>query len=106
MRNKLKNWKTVIDTLGNPTDRPNDFERLVLECMSRGLNTQDTQRIFGIGTDTAYRWRRKYGGTVTEPDKTYFMRRARALGADDETIAVWFGFDRADKVSMLLAQSV
>lgn len=106
MRNRLTKWKETIDKLENPKDRPNDFWQLVFSCMQNGLTVADAQRVFGLTERHIRDMRHKWGNKQTLQDKTYFMRRARALGADDETIAIWFGFDRVDKVSMILSDEV
>ena len=102
---KLKKWEQILPTLENPRSRPNDFQRLVLSCIQRGMNKLEAQRVFGVSDTTLRKWTSDYAGVATEEDLAYFMRRARELGADDEVIAEWFGFDRPDKVAMLLAPS-
>lgn len=67
------------------------------------MSVRDAERVFGVTEPTIRAWRRKYGGMKTIDDKTYFMNRARQLGADDEAIAQWFGIERTDKVNMMLA---
>jgi transposase-like protein len=104
VKKNLKHWKDKIGKLPSPKKRPNDFQRLVLECIQNGMNIRDAWRIFDISESSLRDWRKLYGEVKTDPDQLYFMRRARELGADDEVIALWFGFDRADKVSMLLAE--
>lgn len=104
IKNRLKIWKTVIGTLENPKDRPNDFQQLVLACLDNGMAVRDAHRIFSIGHSTIEEWREKYKDMHTPPDKIYFMKRARALGADDGAIAQWFGIERLDKVAMALAE--
>lgn len=104
MRNRLKDWKEKLPLLSDPKDRPNDFQALVIGCLNNNMSVRDATRVFGLTEKTVRAWREAYPDLNTENDERYFMRRARALGADDETIAGWFGFDRADKVSMLLAE--
>lgn len=104
MRNKLTNWKKTLPLLASPKMRPNDFQRLVIACLNNDMTVRDATRVFSITEKTALTWHRRFAEVKTENDKSYFMRRARELGADDETIAQWFGFDRPDKVSMLLAE--
>lgn len=104
IRKQLTKWKSVIDSLQSPKDRPNDFQRLVLSCLKNNLNVSDAVRIFGISQPALNGWLEKYDNVDTLPDQIYFMQRARQLGADDEAIAGWFGLDRADKVSTILAE--
>ena len=87
-----------------PKDRPNDLQRLVLSCLDNGLTVRDATRVFGVAESTIQKWSKEYANVTTLDDKEYFMHRARELGASDEVIAQWFGFDRIDKVSMLLAK--
>lgn len=104
MRRKLTKWKEVLPKMEHPRNRPNDFQRLVLSCLDAGMTNRDALRIFGISENQLKNIRRKYGDVTTVSDLTYFMKRARDLGADDEVIAIWFGFDRVDKVTSILAQ--
>lgn len=104
MRNRLKIWKTVIDSLENPNDRPNDFQRLVLDCIKRGMPVRDAVRIFGVTQPTIQTWLKKFSDQEPLPDDTYFMNRARQMGAEDEVIAQWFGMKRPDQVAMRLAK--
>lgn len=104
MMNNLKGWREKLPSLPNPKERPNDFQRLVLQSVKNGMTIRDAVRVFGISQPTINKWANKFSDSYTEPDGVYFMRRARELGASDEVIAVWFGFDRVDKVSMLLAE--
>lgn len=103
IRNQLKKWKEVIGSLENPKKRPNDLAALIISCLENGLTRKDAERIFGVSQNYVNRLQRKYPDK-TLPDKLYFMHRARQLGASDEAIAGWFGFDRIDKVSSALAQ--
>lgn len=104
MRNRLKNWREKLPLLPDPKTRPNDFQRLILMCLTRGLTIRDAERVFGVSEKNIQGMKTRY--ETVESDKSdlpYFMNRARELGADDEVIAKWFGFDRVDKVSMILA---
>ena len=103
LQRKLINWRSVLPKLDNPKKRPNDYQRLVLNCLNNGMTVQDAQRVFGISRMAIVDWRRQFSGISTAADSVYFMERARKLGADDETIAYWFSIERIDKVAMILA---
>lgn len=104
IRNRLTKWKSVISTLENPKNRPNDFQQLILDCHKNGLTVRDAHRIFGVSHRFINDLKNKFTEQRNLDDKRYFMLRARKLGADDEAIAQWFGYDRADQVSMELAK--
>lgn len=101
----LRFWKERIDSLQNPKDRPNDFQRLVLSVIERGMSVRDASRVFGQTEQTLFNWRKKYGRVKTADDMTYFIVRAHQLGASDEAIAGWFGLQRADQVAMITAKA-
>lgn len=104
MRNRLTNWKEKIDLLNSPGNRPNDFQKLIIRCSNNGMNVRDAHRVFGIAERTVRDWKTQFSDKETEEDMIYFMRRARELGADDETIAQWFGLEQVEKVNVILAE--
>lgn len=99
----LKKWRESRH-LPKPKDRPNDFQRLVLGAVKNGMQVRDAVRVFGVTQPTINRWQATYGDAAASNDLHYFVKRASALGASDELIAQWFGINRVDKVTMIVAE--
>lgn len=105
IRGRLRNLDEVLPTLEAPPNRPNERQRLAVDAVRRGLPIGDAAAVFGTSYQSVQNWINKFSDDDAESDLVYFMSRARELGANDEEIAQWFGFDRADKVSTILANT-